>query len=203
AHTLVLEPCALNHRRLITRHGPGNGKTKLASVITKPSKNGQHLSTAVTGPLLGRIRKEYPGGVMLALDQLDNAFDMNAQGPGALLDKLIGGADRGSKKAVLGQTQRGRAPELVDRSFPISVVKIGDLPSAALNSRAITIQMYPATAEEDKQLQQYTAAMLHRDINRLVLPQRLPPAMVKRQVVPEGKQPQALIAALLPSMMKR
>src|SRR5262245_42851541 len=82
------------------------------------------------------------------------------------------------------------------------LVKIGDLPSAALNSRAITLQMHPATAEEDKQLQQYTAAMLHRDINRLVLPQRLPPAMVRRQVVPEGKQPRALMPALLPSMMK-
>jgi len=89
AHTYVYEYFALTPRLLITSHGPGYGKTKLASVITKLSKNGQHLSTAVTGPLLGRIRNEYPGGLMLALDQLDNAFDMNAQGTGALLDKLI------------------------------------------------------------------------------------------------------------------
>src|SRR5262249_9058245 len=93
AHTYVYEHFALTPRLLITSHGPEYGKTKLASVITKLSKNGQHLSTAVTGPLLGRIRKEYPGGLMLALDQLDNAFDMNAQGTGALLDKLIRGAD--------------------------------------------------------------------------------------------------------------
>jgi hypothetical protein len=203
AHTYVYEHFALTPRLLITSHGPGYGKTKLASVITKLSKDGKHLSTAVTAPLLGRIRKEYPGGLMLALDQLDNAFDMKAQGTGALLDKLIGGADRGSKQTILVQTDHGWAPESFDLSFPMLLVKIGDLPSAALNSRAITIQMYPATAEEDKQLQQYTLAMLHRDINRVVLPQRLPPAMVKRQVVPEGKQPRALMPALLPSMMKR
>src|SRR5215831_8952803 len=64
-------------------------------------------------------------------------------------------------------------------------------------------KMHPATVEVQARLLTYKDATLARDIDRLVRPVRLPPGMVKRQVVPEGKQPQALMPALLPSMMKR
>jgi hypothetical protein len=202
AHTYVYQHFSLTPRLLITSHRPGHGKTKLASVIARLSKDGQHLSTAVTGPLLGRIRKEYPGGLMLALDQLDNAFDMKAQGTGALLDKIIAGADRGSKQAILVQGGSGWVSELFDLSFPMVLVKIGDLPSAALNSRCILIQMHPATEKQDRELQRYTTAMLNRDIGRLVRPQMLKPAMLKAQVLPKGKQPKAIMPALLPSIIR-
>ena len=129
----------------------------------------ERFETKVTDAFLARIRQENPGGLTLVLDQLDNAFDMKAQGTAPLIDKLIAGADKGSKAGINTEVKgKGWEPSTFDMFLPLALVKIGDLPSRALQSRCITIQMHPATAEEAKRLANYKDAMMDRDIERLI-----------------------------------
>jgi Protein of unknown function (DUF3631) len=168
AHSYVYQHFNLTPRLLITSADAGYGKSRAAKVITDTSKDAQKFETMVTHAFLARIRKENPGGLTLVLDQQDNAFDMKAQGTGPLIDKLIATADKGSKAGINTEVKgQGWKPEGFDLFVPMVLVKIGGLPSRALQSRCITIQMHPATAEEAKRLAGYTDAMLARDVARL------------------------------------
>src|SRR5262249_21394465 len=145
----------------------------------------------VTEAVLGRILRDR-GQLTLVLDQLDNAFDMKAQGTGPLIDKLISGADKDTVNFINVEA-KGKTwePQPFKLFLPMVLVKIGGLPSAALEDRCITIRMHPATPEEAARLGSYTDAMLARDIGRLMHGQT-------------AKKPEGTVhaRALLPSMMK-
>jgi len=66
-----------------------------------------------------------------------------------MLDRLISGADRDTKQMLADRRPDGNfEPAEYDLFFPMALGKIGTLPSPALRSRCIVIQMHPATAEE-------------------------------------------------------
>lgn len=86
------------------------------------------------------------------LDQLDNALDLNSSKTGPFIDRLIAGADRGSKQGLVDAIDGELKPVELDFYYPMALGKIGALPNAALRSRSIMVQMHPATPAEAAQL---------------------------------------------------
>jgi len=168
AHTYVYKNFPVTPRMLLTSDHWGHGKSRAMKLLEALSKDGKKFDTAVTAPFLARLRVDNPGGLTLVLDQQDNAFDMKVAGTAHLIDKLIATADKGSRAGITTEVKgKGWKSEGFDLFLPIALAKIGGLPSGALQSRCITIQMHPATAEEAKKLATYTDKMMERDIAQL------------------------------------
>ena len=151
AHTYVYAEFKLTPRLFITSGDPECGKTTLEKRIAEMSNGGMYL-TSSTVSHLGRVREEKGPDLTITLDQLDNAMDQNAASTGPMIDRLIAGADRGSKIGFSEKVNGRWTPVEVEISFPMALAKIGALPSGALRSRCIIIQMHPATATEAEQL---------------------------------------------------
>ncbi len=167
AHTYVYQAFKLTPRLFITSGDPECGKSTLLSRIAEMSNGGLYL-TGETLSHLGRVRKEKGPALTITLDQLDNTFDQNATSTGPMIDRLIAGADRGSKFG-LSETINGQwKPVEYEISFPMALAKIGALPSAALRSRCIIIQMHPATASEAEWLSIHSKGRSHENIRPLL-----------------------------------
>ena len=151
AHTYVYGAYKMTPRAFVTSGDPGCGKSTLLNCIAQMSNGGIYL-TGATISHLGRVRREKGPDLTITLDQLDNQFDENAATTGPLIDRLIAGAERGSKIGLSEKINGNWTPVEVDISFPMALAKISVLPSAALRSRCIIIQMHPATAEEAAKL---------------------------------------------------
>lgn len=151
AHTYVYTEFKMTPRLFITSGDPECGKTTLLSRVAEMSNGGLYLSSSTVSHL-GRIRREKGPALTITLDQLDNAFDQKVTSTGAMIDRLIAGAERGSKIGFSEKINGRWTPVEYEISFPLALAKIGALPSAALRSRCIVIQMHPATATEAAQL---------------------------------------------------
>jgi hypothetical protein len=152
AHTYVYDGFKMTPRLLVTSGGPDSGKTTLLHLVAQMANGGMKLNKA-TEAALGRAKDKYGADLTVALDQLDNALNIKNPTTGQYLDRLISGADRGSKQMVVAKGDDGSLePIELDLFYPMALGKIGGLPSAALRSRCIVIQMHPATPQEAKEL---------------------------------------------------
>jgi Protein of unknown function (DUF3631) len=163
AHTYVYNLFKMTPRLFITSGSPSSGKTTLLTMVADMCSGGRRYNK-VTVAALGRLKNKYGSKLTLALDQLDNALDLGASETGAMLDRLISGADRNSKQVLTEKNADGRfEPVEYDLFYPMALTKIGSLPSPALRSRCIVIQMHPATAPEAAELT--NVAIGHADEN--------------------------------------
>jgi hypothetical protein len=153
AHTYQFQHFSLSPRLFVVSEGPGAGKSELLRQVAKLSFRGVHVTTKVTDSVLARMVETF-GPRTTAFDQLDNAFDLKVSGIPQMVDRLISGADRGSKALINVQHGKDWEPTEFDLFFPTAMAMIGDtLPSAALQTRCIVIRMFPTTTEQDKALQ--------------------------------------------------
>lgn len=152
AHTYVYDKFKMSPRLFITSGNPGSGKTTLLTLISEMASGGQRFNkTSVAA--LGRLKETYGSALTVALDQLDNAFEVQASDTGKMLDALISGGERDAKQVLVEKGTDGRFHTVeYDLFYPMALTKIGTLPSPALLSRCIVIQMHPATAEEAMKL---------------------------------------------------
>jgi hypothetical protein len=167
AHTYIYATFKLTPRLFITSGDPECGKSTLLSRIAEMSNGGMYLTSATISHL-GRVRTEKGPDLTITLDQLDNAFDQNASGTGPMIDRLIAGADRGSKIGLSEKINGRWTPVEYEISFPMALAKIGALPNAALRSRCIVIQMHPATAAEAQQLSTHSKGRSDEHIRPLL-----------------------------------
>jgi hypothetical protein len=168
AHTYVYELFPLTPRLFVTSAGPESGKTRLLSLIADMSRGGLRIN-GISKAALGRLKDDYGSGLMVALDQLDNALDRRALETGPMLDRLISGADRGAKQVLVEKRPDGALKtEPHDLFYPMALGKIGGLPDVALRSRAIVIRMHPATPEEAAQLSQRAKGTVGENIKPLL-----------------------------------
>jgi hypothetical protein len=167
AQTYIYTGFKLTPRLFITSGDPECGKSTLLARISEMSNGGMYL-TGATISHLGRVRTEKGENLTITLDQLDNAFDLNATTTGPMIDRLIAGADRGAKIGFSEKINGRWTPVEGEISYPMALAKIGALPSAALRSRCIVIQMHPATPAEARQLSTHSKGRSDENIRALL-----------------------------------
>ena len=124
----------------------------MLSLVAQMS-NGGTLSQQGNGGVSGNRLKDQVGtDLTVILDQLDNAFNIQSPSTGHMIDRLIAGADRGSKQGLVEKVDGQFKPLEFDLSYPMALGMIGVPPSSALISRCITIQMHPASSFDAAQL---------------------------------------------------
>jgi hypothetical protein len=135
----------------------------LLTLLSEMALGGRRFNRT-TVAALGRLKETYGSSLTVALDQLDNAFEVQASDTGKMLDALISGGERNAKQVLVEKGPDGRFHTVeYDLFYPMALTKIGTLPSPALLSRCIAIQMHPATAEEAVKL--VANAKGHADTN--------------------------------------
>ncbi len=168
AQTYVYEAFKLASRLFVTSANPGSGKSTLLSLVAQMSNGGVHR-IKVSEAYLGRLKDDKGEKLMVALDQLDNAFDARSTSAGPMIDRLIAGADRGAKQGLVEKIDGGFKPVDYDLFYPMALGKIGVLPSPALRSRCIVIQMHPASVAEAEELLKHSKGQANPNIRPLLM----------------------------------
>jgi hypothetical protein len=121
-------------------------------------------------PPSGKPASTSSNGLSLRTGALTHALDTRATSTGPMIDRLISGADRGSQQGLVEKRKDGsfQTTEL-DLFYPMASGKIGGLPSEALRSRCIVIQMHPATAEEAEQLSKHSQGEAGANVRPLLM----------------------------------
>lgn len=154
AHTPFYQAFKLTPRLFVTSIGPASGKSTLLKLVASMVPGGIY-ATNVTVSSLTRLKdkaeRQGNGVLTVMMDQLDTSFE---EGAGrSLINQLIMGADQEAKSIMTEKIGEGRnEPTVFDVFYPMGIGKIGRIPSDALISRCILIQMHPATDADSTRL---------------------------------------------------